>query len=77
MVLNEIVGDKAKNVFIATVVACIVIGGIITVYLSKHAVIVGSSICGAYALIRVIFILEFKIKNRGLVCLLAVSQMKY
>jgi len=44
--------SSTKTLLTYTIVICVIIGGIITMYLFNHAIIVGSSVCGAYALVR-------------------------
>lgn len=46
-------GPKAQYGFWAVILTFIALGAIITVYLFNHALAVGSSIVGAYALVRV------------------------
>jgi len=43
---------STKSLLYYTITFCVIIGGIVTLYLFNHAVIIGSSICGAYALVR-------------------------
>lgn len=55
--LSQIVGGKGGNtLFWGVIVVCVIIGGIVATILFKHAVVVGSSLCGAYCLVRVLYL---------------------
>jgi hypothetical protein len=43
------------NFFWVFIGICVIAGGILTLILFKHAIIVGSALCGSYCLIRVIY----------------------
>lgn len=48
------VGGKGGNMFFWGIISvCVIMGGVVATILFKHAIIVGSCLCGAYCLIRV------------------------
>jgi hypothetical protein len=57
--LSQLISGKGgNNLFWGIIIVCIIIGGIAATILFKHAVIVGSALCGAFCLVRVILTLR-------------------